>query len=283
MGRMLNLSEHCVRNRLKKMAQWTLLKHAYLSQELKIEEPIVYDGLEAFAKSQYDPNQIQQAIGKDSLFIYDFNFIPLNRKGRMSPRQKRKRTEIEKREGRYLPRAIRVASREIFLRLYQRRKNEAIPQLLITDEHFQYWRAINWDLTSCKIKHIRISSKETRNYKNQLFAINHADLLTRQHIAAFRRETISFSKKHESMIQKYILFLGWKNYFRTQYVKSHKMDPQTNEQTPAMKLGICSKILEFHEFFDIRLTERQIPLNREWKCFYKEQPTYSRIPPRLSA
>ena len=283
MGRIIGVSEHCIRGRLKKLAQWTLMKHAQLTRDLKIEEPIVYDGLEAFAKSQYDPNQIQQAIGKSSYFIYDFNFVPLNRKGRMTRAQKQIRADIEKEKGRYHPKAIRIATKELFSRLYERRSSPQDALTIYSDEHFQYERAIRRDLRGCKITHFQTSSKDTRNYQNNLFAVNHADLLTRQHIAAFRRETISFSKKHERMIQKFILFLGWKNYFRPIFVKPHKRRKERNTRTPAMEVGICSKILKFHEFFDLRLTPKQVPLNREWDCFYHEKPTYSRIPPAIAA
>ena len=49
------------------MARWAELEHAKLTENLQIEEPIVYDGLENFSFSQYDPNNINHAVGKCSL------------------------------------------------------------------------------------------------------------------------------------------------------------------------------------------------------------------------
>lgn len=275
-ARQIGTSEHLIRIRLKKMDQWSLVNQTYRTQNLKIDEPVVYDGLEAFAKSQYDPNNIQQAIGKKSLFIYDFNFAPLNRKGRMSPRQKRIRQMIEKEEGKYAPRAIRTSSAEIFARLYEKRVNPDKPLVIISDQHFQYRRAIEWDLKGLNIESIRISSKDTRNYQNLLFCVNHADLLIRQHVGAFSRETICFAKKHSRMVGKYALFMVWKNFFRPQFVKPHKRNPKCNVNTPAMELGLTKKPLEFHEFFDIKRTLKQVNLNREWKLFHEGKVPYLR-------
>jgi hypothetical protein len=100
--------------------------------------------------------------------------------------------------------------------------------------------------------------------------------MIRQHIAAFKRETISFSKTHERMIQKFTLFMVWKNFLRPQFVKPQKHNPKANTQTPAMALGLAKKKLKFYEFFHLRRTLNQIPLNREWTSYYYEKPTYVR-------
>jgi hypothetical protein len=275
-ARRLKTSEHLLRLRFKKLVQWSLVKQTERTQILKIKEPIVYDGLEAFAGSQYDPNHIQQSIGKDSLFIYDFNFAPLNRKGSTTLRQKKLLRLMEDKLGKYPPRAIRTSSREIFERLYQRRADTSLPLVIFSDEHFQYRRAIEIDLKDHNIQQIRVSSKKSRNYQNHLFSVNHADLLIRQHIGAFSRETICFAKKHARMVGKYTLFMVWKNFFRPQFVKPHKRKPKCNLNTPAMELGVTEKPLEFYEFFDIKRSPKQILLNREWHLFYQEKVPYGR-------
>jgi hypothetical protein len=260
------------------MASFALVKQAQFLESVRIEEPLVFDGLENFAKSQYEPNHINQAIGKDSLFIYDFNFAPLNRKGKMSPRQKIIRSHLDSELGRFSPKAIRTSTEELLKRLYEKRKDLNQALVIYSDEHFQYERAVRKDLRSLNLAHIRISSKDYRNYKNHLFAVNHSDLLIRQHVGAFSRETICFSKRHERMIQKFTLFMVWKNFMRTQYVKPHKQNPETNKITPAMFLKLTSKPLAFFEFFDLNWTPTQVKLNREWECFYHQIPTYTRQP-----
>jgi hypothetical protein len=236
----------------------------------------VIDGIENFAKNQYEPNHIQAALGKHSLFIWDFNFVPLNRKGRTSARQKRIRNLLDRTHGRFPPNAIRRSSAELIERICHRRKNPNNPLILCTDKHFQYKRALDKDLKNLSITHVTVSSKNPRNFHNILFAANHADLLLRQHIAAFKRETIAFSKTHERMIQRFAIFMVWKNFMRPQYVKPHKRNEKANTHSPAMALGIAHKLYAFHEFFDLKRTLSQVHLNREWQCFYREIPTYYR-------
>ena len=97
-ARILKVSDHCVRIRSYRLGCQAF--HFHFEQvyggSLKICEPVCFDGLENFAGSQYDPNNINQVVGRDSLFVYDFNFASLNRKGYMSPWQKNRLGEIEK-------------------------------------------------------------------------------------------------------------------------------------------------------------------------------------------
>lgn len=276
-GRKLGKAESTLRKRYQRMARYALLRHTQLTQSSHIREALVYDGLENFAKSQYDPNQIQQLIGKDSLFIYDFNFVPLNRKGKRSDRQLRIEKLIENEEGRYDPRAIRTATAELFRRNYIRRPpGTHDPWTIYMDRHFQYARAIRRDLSDLPITPIRIPSTDARTFKNHLFAVNHADLIIRQRLAAFTRETISFCKTAQSMIERYILFMVDKNYIRPQFVKRHKNRPLAHIQTPAMAAGVTTRPMTFREFFGAPLSPQHVDLNREWGRYYLGMPTYSR-------
>ena len=268
-ARKLRVSEGLVRTRITRLSQIAIFRHASFLESLKISEPVAYDGVECFARSQYEPNNINHLIGVDSLFCYTFNFAPMNRKGRMSDRQKNHLNKIEALEGRFNPRAIRIASEALFKDAVTRLDPRMEKLVLQTDEHFQYRRAITRDLSSeerNKIDHRTVSSKATRNYKNILFAVNHTDLLLRQNVAAFARETISFAKKHSRMLQKYALHVVYKNYMRPKFVKKHKKDPKSNSESPAMNLGVCSKILTFNEFFS------------NPKYFHKNQKDRERLP-----
>jgi len=278
-GRILCVSEHLVRIRLSKMAQWSLLKHAKLIENLKISEPIVYDGLENFSFSQYDPNNINHAIGKDSLFTYDFNFCPINRKGRMSERQVKRKKILEKVHGCYPIGAIRTSTTNLLRRLEER--SEVL--LLYTDCHFQYKRSINIDLKDKKIKHIRISSKIARNYKNHLFAVNNIDLQARHNLAAFKRETIAFSKHSIAMVDSFILYFTYRNYMRPKFWGTHRSDPFSSKKSPAMELKITRKILNFKDFFKERVPKTHVNVNQDWKNFIERIDLFSRRTIALSA
>lgn len=282
-ARQLHCSEHLVRERLRKLARHAFLRHTELIEGFQIREDVVFDGLENFAGSQYDPNHIQHAVLRDSLFILNFNFAPLNRKGKMTEEQKVKNEEIQKTQGKYPKKAIRWASKELFEWLLERKSPEMENLTLVSDEHFQYRRAIEWDLSGAPIRHIRISSRKTRNYQNLLFSVNHADLLTRQQLAAFQRETISFCKTHQAMIERYMLFMVKKNYMRTQFVKKLKRRPRAHLHTPAMEAGVSTHRFSFREFFGKTLSDQHVTLSREWKCFYDGVPTYKREPMKVAA
>ena len=283
-ARELNVSECLVRTRISRLARFGFVQHFHYLDKLKISEPIAFDGVECFARSQYEPNNINHAVGVDSLFCYTFGFAPMNRKGRMSDRQKNYLKKLEVKEGRFNPKAIRISSAEIFKDLIERTDHSSDKLVLHTDEHFQYKRAIKRDLSKSdqeKLTHKTVSSKATRNYKNILFAVNHLDLLLRQKVAAFSRETISFSKKHSCMLEKYILLICYKNYMRVKFVKRHKNNPSANSQSPAMSLGLCTKVLNFYEFFAEPNQNRAIShledkLPKEWKLLLDDKVIFER-------
>ena len=265
-ARLIDVSEECVRRRLARMAQRALSFHCEMMRTTKISEAICFDGLENFAFSQYDPNHINHAIGRDSLFIYDFDFAPLNRKGRMSIWQKERLRQIEQEFGRYDPGAIRKNTVKVLERLHAKSARSKLE--ILSDEHFQYKRAVNI-LRKLEIDQTTISSKACRNFQNILFSVNHSDLLVRQQLAVFARETISFAKTAGRMCQKYALFMVYKNYMAPQFRKKHVRRPSAHVKSPAMELGLCENVMRFKEVFGRRSLERdklQIPL--EWQHFY---------------
>jgi hypothetical protein len=270
-ARTFSVSEHCVRLRLRRLSQRALAFQSASLNVHRLNEAICYDGLENFAGSQYDPNNINQAIGRDSLFIYDFNFAPLNRKGRISVWQRARLVEIEAAYGRYNPSALRPSTAKILARMHDLRPRGAALELL-SDQHFQYRRALKRELKHLKTHHTTISSRACRNFQNILFSVNHADLLIRQRLAAFARETISFSKSAGAMCQKYALFMVQKNYMLPQFTKRHVRRPKAHLETPAQNLGLCSRPLTYSDIFALAPTREDLKtLNPEWRYFWKGQ------------
>ena len=267
-AKMLDISEHCVRIRLTRLAQSGLVFQNELVQRHGINEAICYDGLENFSFSQYEPNNINQAIGRDSLFIYDFNYANLNRKGRTSVWQKIRLAEIEAEHGRYNPRAIRITSTRIFKRLLKLNKKERLE--LLTDEHFQYKRSINKDLKGSPIDQVTVSSKATRNYQNILFSVNHADMMIRHRMKSFTRETIAFAKTAGVMCQKYALFMLHKNFMEPQFTKKHHRRVDADIRSPAEKARLVDRMLGYRDIFGYRaIRQSEIKrLSNDWKCVF---------------
>ena len=71
-----------------------------------LAEPLVVDGFESFAFSQYHPLHLNVAVGADSHYVYAFTHARLRRKGRMTARQKRRRAALEREHGRADPKAL---------------------------------------------------------------------------------------------------------------------------------------------------------------------------------
>jgi len=133
-GNEIGLSEKGVRIRIKRMMKAALIVHTSKMEGFQIGEHIVYDGLQNFAYSQYDPNLINHAIGARSLFVYNFNFATKNRTGRMSERQKEKKLEIEKEFGVY-PKDAERKSTVTALKWLLERCGDGLG--LETDNHYQ--------------------------------------------------------------------------------------------------------------------------------------------------
>lgn len=273
-------SERMVRGRKRKMASWGLLRHAKFCESLKVKEPIVYDGLENFSYSQFDPNNLNHAVGKKSLFTYDFNLSPLNRKGRMSPAQATKKRFLERVHGPYPRDAIRVSTRKIFKRLLEKTPGKLV---LYTDKHFQYRRVVEEDLDAKRFEHIKISSKVHRNYQNPLFAVNNIDLQARHNLAAFKRETIAFSKHTIAMQESFVLYVLFRNYMRPKFYGTHRSDPECSKKSPAMELKLLDRILSFKEMFSQRVLPSQVNLHEEWKLLYHRIDPLSRRPIKSAA
>jgi len=249
------------------MARWALLAWAKDLEKVSIQESVAFDGLENFSFSQYEPNNINHAVGRESLFVYDFNLSAMNRKGRMSQRQKKRKKKLEEKHGRF-PSAIAKDARAIFERLLAK----ADRLTLHSDNHYAYREALG-RIKSPKLFHQITSSKVARNYRNRLFAINHTDLLSRHHLADYKRETIAFAKHTVSMQESFVLLSVYKNYMRPCFIKPHK-DRSFNKESPAMRLGLKKHILSFGEFFRIRPAKIQVKLNPDWqKLFQRLDPT----------
>ena len=231
-----------------------------------IEEAVVIDGFESFAHSQYEPLHLNLVVGTWSHFAYSFTHSTLRRKGRMTAGQKLRRDELEERYGRPDPRAIELGMAAA-LRL-------AVPgpQSLVvrSDEHEAYPRAFR-RLEGLEIVHERTSSLEARTAGNPLFPVNRLDLLLRHNSANHKRETIAFSKRHQSVVERAAVLLLWQNFMKP-FSERH------GGGTPAMRLGLRSRPLPVRELLARRLFPERVGLPEEWRGYYCGEVRTRRIP-----
>jgi len=234
-----------------------------------VAEPLVIDGFESFAFSQFHPLHLHLVVGAESHFAYAFTLSTLRRKGSMTLRQRVKRARIEARHGRPDPHAVELDMAQA-LRL-------AVPEPQVltvrSDEHPAYPRALR-RLEGYAIRHERTPSVEARTPGNPLFPVNLLDLLLRHNSANHKRETIAFSKRHQAVIERAALLLLWRN-FGKRFSENH------GGGTPAMRLRLSRHPLAARTLLARRWFPSRIELPEVWRGYYRRRvPTAGIARPR---
>ncbi len=274
-ARKLKIAEVGVRRRIKRLKRQALLKMTLMMEKMVLPEPIVYDGFETFSASQFSPNNINLAVGKESLFIYDVNFAPLNRKGVMTPFQKVKQQKLIQRYGIYPPNATYRCTQRIIDFLLTLPRKEG-PLVIHTDQHNVYERIINEKKKNHEIEFHQTSSRDSRTSKNQLFAVNNTDNQLRHFLCACKRETIAFSKHEGGLMDKIILFTLTRNFMRSKFIRPRASEPDAHQKPPAFYVGLVDQIQSFKQIFDFNRTIMQVPLRKDWQSFYFDLLPFSR-------
>ena len=96
LARTLRVSEKVIINRIGRLSRNAVALHARLRGSFALQEGIVADGFESFTGSQYYPNNINLAVGKESQYLYCIDYAHIRRKGRMREDQMKRREELEK-------------------------------------------------------------------------------------------------------------------------------------------------------------------------------------------
>jgi len=218
-------------------------------------EPLVIDGFESFAYSQYHPLHLNHAVGANSHFTYGFTFARLRRKGTMTPAQRRHRAGLEATHGCPDPKAIELSVAELI-----RISASPQPLTLRSDEHPAYPRAFR-RLREHAIRHERTPSVEARTASNPLFPVNLLDLLMRHNSANHKRETIAFSKRHQSVVERAAWLLAWRNFGK-------HFSERTHDGTPAMRLGLTRTPWSVGRLLDGRRFVTRTELPASWAEYY---------------
>lgn len=259
-ARILGTSHTTVARHVARLGRHCLLFHHNLLKEHQLAEALVIDGFETFEYSQYFPFHINMAVGGESWFTYHFNDSPLRRKGRMTPTQRRRRSEMERLYGRPDPKAVESSTVALLEHLLSDSKLE-----LHTDDHPAYRRALRRLRCSGRgippIDHRITPSTVRRTCSNPLFPINLADLLLRHGSANHRRETIAFSKRRQAAMERVAAFTVWRNCVK----KRRENGPL---ESTAMRLGLVDRLLSWRNILRRRLFPRHANLPESWSTYY---------------
>ena len=244
-----------VMGQLARLGRHALLLLHELRPPGEIAEPLVIDGFESFAYSQYHPLHLNLAVGAKIHFTYAFTHARLRRKGTMTPAHRRRRTAIELAHGRAEPKAIEHAIADLV-------QISASPQPLVvrSDEHPAYPRALR-GLRDYTIRHECTPSQEARTPHNPLFPVNLVDLLLRHNSANHKRETIAFSKRHQGVIERAAWLLVWRNMTKP-------FSERRRDGTPAMRLGLAKTPWSVRRLLEGRRFVTRTELPASWREYY---------------
>jgi transposase-like protein len=221
-----------------------------------LREPLVIDGFESFAHSQYQPLYLNIGVGAESHYTYAFTISPMRRKGRMTAAQRKKRGKLESLFGRPDPKAIEKGTAQMLAIA------APMPQALVvrSDEHQAYPRAFR-RVPHLDITHEMTPSVAARTTRNPLFPVNLMDLLFRHSGSNHKRETIAFSKRHQAVVERAAWLICWRNFCKP-------FSEQHGGGTPAMRAGIAETQLSVRQIFRTRLFAERVDLPGPWKDYY---------------
>ena len=266
-ARTVSCSPSTVDRKLDRMGRHSLLFLLIMLQAGRLPEEIVYDGLETFEFSQYNPWHLNLAVEKSTDYILGFNESELRRKGTMTDQQKKKRKVMEEIHGRPDPRAIEKSTTEIFKNLIDGQVHVGI----YTDKHVQYVKPLL--AYGEQVTHFKKSSKDYRGCHNDLFAVNRLDMMLRHGSKNHTRETIAFSKRRQSGIYRAAIFSVYMNFMMDRRQRGVK------DFTPAMARGVVNRKLTYSEIFSCRLFVSHVELPEKWRQYYFRE-TVTRALPR---
>jgi transposase-like protein len=237
--RTLGVSTRLLANRHVRLARQALALHSQCMEDFRLAEPLVLDGFESFAFSQYHPNNLHLLVTSSSQFVLGLHGATLRRKGRMTEAQKRRR-EVLERDYRAPPNAIYKSCKGLLnYGCLLSFGSGQLPIRIATDEKREYAWALErlrpfgeW-LEEGLLEHTTISSKAPRTLDNPLFAVNYLDRQLRKDLAEHTRETVRFARRLEHSLERAMIHLGHHNYFKA--FRSRCPDQQT---THAQQAGI---------------------------------------------
>ena len=282
LARNLKVTDKVIINRIARLARQAIAVHALLRDEFELTEDIVADGFESFTTSQYFPNNIHVAVGKDSQYLYGIDYAHIRRKGRMTEKQKHRREELERR-WKAPPGNISASFARIIRHLDRYRSENTGDLVVYTDENQEYSQVlerVTW------IHHHTISSRISRTLQNPLFPVNYYDREIRKDQSNHTRETVEFSRDVNNAMDRLWMYSGYHNYIKPYRIRNTGEDKQTHAERAGIPRGTTKSL--WKRFFTRRYFVSHLDLSEsEWYSWYRcyATPLKEEIPwyPRYAA
>ena len=228
--RTLGVSTRLLANRHIRLSRQSLALHSQTLSGLPFREPMVFDGFESFAFSQYFPNNLHLLVTKESQFILGVDAAVLRRKGRMTKDQKARRKALEQ-TYRAPPGAIRSSCKKLLSFACHRAFGaKQLPIQFLSDEKKDYRLVLDaispyqgWREGGVLV-HRAVSSRAARSLGNPLFAVNYLDRQLRKDLSEHVRETVRFARRIEHSLERLMIYAAHHNYFKVFRTRSEDQE-----------------------------------------------------------
>ena len=195
-ARDLKVSTNAVQNRITRLSRQAVAIHEILKRQIRLAEDLAADGFESFTVSRYYPGNIHLLAGKDSQYLYAFDYAYLARRGRMSEYRKRRKVHGG------------VSATESFINLCNHidillegsRKETTV---LYTDDKPQYGKVLSG-----------FNTREPGTFRNGLFSVNYLDRQIRKDNANHVRESVQFSRDVNNCMERLSIYSLYHNYMK---------------------------------------------------------------------
>jgi hypothetical protein len=255
LARYFQTNTQTIQNRFGRLARNSITVFTSLHHLLELNEHLVADGLENFCVSQDFPNNIHLLAGKQSQFLYGFNYALMRRKGRKTEKQKKRCAALYARVD-FSTYTIKRTFRELLIQMMHV-AHHASSFSLFTDEKQQYQFALREDPFTCRLRvydrfsHFTINSKAPRTVYNDLFSVNYLDREVRKDIPEFHRESVCFPRNVCNCLERLCVY-----FFHHNFIKRYRIGVVGEQRTHAEVAGIAKEQVE--------LIRRKVVKNRSF-------------------
>ena len=240
-ARVLHVARRTIERRFRWLARHAASFHRNRLRGAVLSGPFQLDELESFEGNRYQPVTAPVLIDRRTFFLVATAVGPLRRKGRMTPRQQRKRMEHEALHGRrpsHSARAVKQVFARLGLALDARR-----PFVLESDRKPLYER-LGRRFFGERFQWSPHSASARRDRANPLFPINHTNARLRHFLSRLRRRTWCVSKTMRDLQRHLLIAALWVNYSRG--------ITNRTKVTPAQALGLLPRPLRPEELVSWR-------------------------------
>ena len=267
-ARSLGCHHATVTRRAQRLGRHAHLLHHLALREMTVREPVIVDDFDTFAGSQYFPCTLPTATGSESWFVYGSGFARERRRGHMSPVQRRRRAQLERRHGRPEAGVVTRAFRDLIKALPGK---PGTVLRLVADDDPAIRRAVR-DIPNVRLKTYANPARgpkgsprspRARARDEAMFANDQLHRFLRHSEAAHRRETIAFGRSFNGRVERLALFRVWRNLVQA------RSERRPRDGTPAMRVGLTDTRWTWHNVMAERLFPGRSGIGEELMSLYR--------------